>query len=215
VSLFVTFEGPDGAGKSTQTSLVAELLQNAGYQVVMTREPGGTPLGERIRSVLLEPGECAIVPRAEALLMSAARAQHVSDVIKPALDKGAIVLCDRFTDSTLAYQGAGRGLPIPELEQLQQFAVGSLSPDLTILLDISAKSGIRRRFDSGVPLNRLDQDDLAFHDRVREWYVQAAGDDPGRWVVFDATRDPDELAQLIAETIVSRINSAGANRKGE
>jgi dTMP kinase len=215
VSLFVTFEGPDGAGKSTQVSLTASRLENAGCQIVVTREPGGTPLGERVRSVLLDPGESPMVPRAEALLMTAARAQHVSEVIEPALNRGAIVLCDRFVDSTLAYQGAGRGLPIEELRSLQTFAIDALQPDLTILLDIPARAGIERRLTSGAPMNRLDQDEIAFHERVREWYVEAARSDPGRWLSFDARRDPDELADEIAESIVARLRDTGANRKRE
>lgn len=219
MSLFVTFEGPDGAGKSTQVRLVAERLRSLGDKVVVTREPGGTPLGERVRSVLLDPGDCAIVPRAEALLMTAARAQHVEAVIRPALANGAIVLCDRFVDSTLAYQGAGRGLATAELELLQTFAVGALAPDLTVLLDLPAESGIRRRHDSGAPLNRLDQDELAFHERVREWYVQAARDDPTRWCVLDALDGPDQIAgeitQLITQYRRERSVDTGANRMSE
>jgi dTMP kinase len=219
VSLFVTIEGPDGAGKSTQAGLVAELLRSEGQDVVVTREPGGTQLGERIRSVLLEPGEYAIAPRAEALLMTAARSQHVVEVILPALSGGAIVLCDRFVDSTLAYQGAGREIPLSELRALQAFAVRELHPDLTILLDLPAESGIRRRQDSGSPLNRLDQDDLAFHQRVREWYVQEAENDPERWIVLDATRAPDDLAREVARVISGRIHqsdrNADANRMSE
>lgn len=204
MSLFVSFEGPDGAGKSTQIRLVADRLSHAGYEIVETREPGGTPLGERVRSVLLDPGDHAIVPRAEALLMTAARAQHVEAVIRPALERGAIVLCDRFFDSTLAYQGAGRGLPETELWRLQEFALQNCRPDLTILLDLSSEEGIRRRQSSGTPLNRLDQDNSTFHERVRAWYVQAALQDPVRWEVFDARRSEQELASEIVETISKR-----------
>jgi dTMP kinase len=216
VSLFVSFEGPDGAGKSTQVKLVSERLQQANFEILVTREPGGTPLGERVRSVLLDPGDCAIVPRAEALLMTAARAQHVDDVIRPALRRGVIVLCDRFIDSTLAYQGAGRGLPEPDLMQIQEFAIQGCGPDLTVLLDLPSDEGIRRRETSGTPLNRLDQDTAAFHERVRTWYVQAALHDPKRWVRFDARRDADELATEITALITHRhqIHEAdtGANR---
>jgi dTMP kinase len=219
VSVFVSFEGPDGAGKSTQVRLVAQILQQAGLAVVCTREPGGTPLGERVRSMLLDPGECAIVPRAEALLMTAARAQHVHDVIIPAINDGAIVLCDRYIDSTLAYQGAGRGLPVSELTALQHFATGLLQPDITFLLDLDPESGIMRRHDSGTPLNRLDQDDLAFHRRVREWYVQAAVQEPDRWVTVDASLPEHEIATRIGETILERRRAeqenAEANRTGE
>jgi dTMP kinase len=215
VSLFVTFEGPDGAGKSTQISLVAARLQNAGLDIVATREPGGTPLGERVRSVLLDPGESPMVPRAEALLMTAARSQHVAEVIRPGIERGSVVLCDRFVDSTLAYQGAGRGLPLNELKSLQSFAIGDVVPDLTVLLDIPADVGIERRISSGAPMNRLDQDELAFHERVREWYVQAARSEPGRWHMFDARRDAEELAEEITESILARLCDAGANRTHE
>lgn len=202
MSLFVTIEGPDGAGKSTQARLIAEYLRGFGHDVVVTREPGGTALGERIRSVLLGSNDCAIVPRAEALLMTAARAQHVSDVIEPALRNGQIVLCDRFADSTLAYQGAGRGLPPDELEQLQQFAIDDLRPDLTVLLDLPVSSGLARREKSGVPLNRLDLDEIDFHERVRAWYLEAARRDPDRWLVLDAETDPDELAAMIGQRVL-------------
>jgi dTMP kinase len=215
VSSFVTFEGPDGAGKTTQISLVESKLRNAGYSVVVTREPGGTPLGERVRSVLLDPGDYAIVPRAEALLMTAARAQHVADVIQPALINGSIVLCDRFIDSTLAYQGAGRGLPVDELKNLQRFAINALLPDLTVLLDLPADAGIQRRESSGSPLNRLDQDEISFHERVREWYVQAAINEPDRWILLDAQQPPDVLAEMITESIVERCRVKSANRKSE
>ena len=210
MSLFVSFEGPDGAGKSTQLRLVSEHLLEAGYDVVVTREPGGTLLGERVRSVLLDPGDHAIVPRAEALLMSAARAQHVAEVIVPALERGALVLCDRFVDSTLAYQGAGRGLPERELSSVQEFTVQGCSPDLTILLDLPSEEGLRRRQASGTPMNRLDQDTSTFHERVRAWYVQAALDDPERWVTFDARRSESELANEIASTIKERHRLANA-----
>jgi dTMP kinase len=217
VSLFVTFEGPDGSGKSTQIQRVSERLKRENYEVVVTREPGGTTIGERIRDVLLTQGECAIVPRAEALLMSAARVQHVSEVVLPSLRRGAIVLCDRFVDSTLAYQGAGRGISIGELRELQRFTVDDLSPDLTILLDIDAETGIERKFNSGDPLNRLDQDSVTFHQRVRAWYVQAAEHEPERWVKIDARRNPaaitDEIVMRIIERIASRHEHDAGDRK--
>jgi dTMP kinase len=205
VSMFVTFEGPEGAGKSTQVQLVAEHLRQLGYDVLATREPGGTQLGERIRNVLLASNDYAIVPRAEALLMTAARAQHVADVIHPALQNGQIVLCDRFIDSTLAYQGAGRGLPIDELELLQAFAVDALRPDLTVLLDLPVSIGLTRRRQSGAPMNRLDRDDAEFHERVRTWYVQAARQDPDRWLVLDAQQSPADLSALIGRRVLEIV----------
>ncbi len=216
MSLFVTFEGPDGAGKSTQTRLVSEALHHAGYRVAVTREPGGTALGERIRELLLGPEPYAIVPQAEALLMTADRAQHVREVIRPALDDGAIVLCDRFSDSTLAYQGAGRNLSVQELEKLQRFAIDDCRPDLTILLDLPADEGLRRRERSTSPLNRLDRDELSFHERVRDWYVAAAADEPERWKVFDALMPPEELSNEIVSQILARVSGAesGSRRDG-
>lgn len=219
MSLFVTFEGPDGAGKSTQISLVASRLRGTGVATVSTREPGGTPLGEGVRSLLLDPGDRAIVPRAEALLMTAARAQHVAEVIRPALANEQVVLCDRFVDSTLAYQGAGRGLAISELIELQSFATGNLVPDLTILMDITAEAGLERRRASGTPMNRLDQDTLAFHERVREWYVQEAQHQRDRWMLFDAGRDQNDLADEITQAVLARLEAVtshrDANRKYE
>jgi dTMP kinase len=203
----VTFEGPDGAGKTTQLELLAESLREAGYDVVVTREPGGTDLGERIRALLLESGAGDMVPQAEALLMTAARAQHVAGVIRPALAAGKIVLCDRFVDSTLAYQGAGRGLSIDELEQLQVFATGNLTPDLTVLLDLPARAGLSRRRGSGAPLNRLDLDEVEFHERVRAWYVESAKRNPDRWVTVDAEQPREVIARIIEKCVLDMAPS--------
>jgi dTMP kinase len=210
VSLFVTFEGPEGAGKSTQVQMVANLLRDSGNAVLETREPGGTALGERIRDLLLAQNDYEIAPRTEALLMTAARAQHVTDVITPALSNGQIVLCDRFIDSTLAYQGAGRGLPVDELISLQSFAVGSIRPDLSVLLDLPVAIGIERRRQSGTPLNRLDQDEVAFHERVRTWYVRSAQEDPARWLVLDAQQQPEVLCRQIGDRVLEMIASGTA-----
>jgi dTMP kinase len=205
VSLFVTFEGPEGSGKSTQVRLVASLLTTAGHNVVETREPGGTSLGERIRDLLLDPNNSTITPVTEALLMTAARSQHVADVLRPAICRSQIILCDRYTDSTLAYQGAGRGLSIAELEELQDFAIGGIRPHLTVLLDIPVETGLSRRELSGTPLNRLDLDERAFHERVRSWYLHAARQEPDRWLVLDARKAQDELAGLICQRIIELI----------
>ncbi|GAP62495.1 dTMP kinase [Ardenticatena maritima] len=200
--LFITFEGPEGAGKTTVIRAVAEHLRQRGYNVVLTREPGGTPIGDQIRTVLLSPDNNAMHPETELLLFSAARAQHVRERILPALEEGAIVLCDRFADSTLAYQGYGRGLDLPALHAITQFATGGLTPDLTILLDIDPAQGLARRRAAsaqGAEWNRIDNDELALHQRVREGYLRLAAENPERWVVVDASAPVDDvIAQVIA-----------------
>ncbi|RME09180.1 MAG: dTMP kinase [Ardenticatenia bacterium] len=200
--LFITFEGPEGAGKTTVIRAVAEHLRQHGYNVVLTREPGGTPIGDQIRTVLLSPDNHAMHPETELLLFSAARAQHVRERILPALEEGAIVLCDRFADSTLAYQGYGRGLDLPALHTITQFATGGLTPDLTILLDIDPAQGLARRRAAsaqGAEWNRIDNDELALHQRVREGYLRLAAENPERWVVVDASAPVDDvIAQVIA-----------------
>ncbi|CAN5677725.1 dTMP kinase [soil metagenome] len=185
--MFVTFEGPEGSGKTTQVGRLAGRLRSAGRPIVVTREPGGTALGERIRSLLLD---CDLVPAAEteAYLMTAARAEHVRQVIRPALARGDWVLCDRYVDSTLAYQGAGRGIDIAALRSLQDLATGGLSPDVTILLDIDVIEGLRRRSTLG-DVNRIDQESVSFHQRVAAWYREEARNDLAeRWLVVNANQ---------------------------
>ncbi len=199
MSWFITFEGPEGAGKTTQCSLLAARLREAGYSLLVTREPGGTPLGETIREWLLA-GE-ALRPETEALLFTAARAEHVWDRIRPALARGTIVLCDRYVDSTLAYQGAGRGLDEGWLRELHRVATGDLWPDLTILLDVPVEVGLARRRAAATAITRLDQEELAFHQRVRDWYHAAAQRDPQRWRVVDATLPPTAVADVVWTTV--------------
>ncbi|MDQ4098988.1 MAG: dTMP kinase, partial [Chloroflexota bacterium] len=162
--------------------------------VVLTREPGGTPLGEEIRTLLLRRDGYTTVPVAEALLMTAARAEHVADVIRPALADGAIVICDRFVDSTFAYQGHGRGLPLKPLEGMQRFATCGLTPDLRILLDLPVEVGLARRSAERDSVNRIDAADLEFHERVREGFLARAAADPSGWTVIDATQLADAVA---------------------
>jgi dTMP kinase len=204
VSLFVTFEGPEGAGKSTQVSRVAAELAAHGIEVCATREPGGTRIGDQIRKILLDPAEDAIVPETEALLLMAARAQHVATVVVPALHRDCLVLCDRYFDSTLAYQGAGRGIDEQRLESLQAFAAGSLRPDVTVLLDVPVDVGFQRRSESGEPLSRFDRDRREFHERVRSWYLHRAATEPDRWVVFDAMQPAEQLTAEISAAILQR-----------
>ncbi|ACZ38385.1 dTMP kinase [Sphaerobacter thermophilus] len=208
MSLFVTFEGPEGAGKSTQIRRLASELEARGYSVVATREPGGTAIGEAIRQILLAPEHSAMLPETEALLNTAARAQHVAEVIQPALAAGKIVLCDRFVDSTLVYQGAGRGLPTSDLLALQRFATRGLWPDLTLLLDLPVEVGQARRRASGEPLSRFDADALGFHERVRTGFLALARDDPARWRIIDAAQSEEAVAREVLAVVLERLPPA-------
>ena len=189
---FITLEGPDGAGKSTQARLLVAAIEKANVRAVLTREPGGTRIGEDIRSVLLGPDSYAMLASTEALLMSAARAQHVGEVVKPALARGEWVVSDRYVDSTLAYQGGGRGLSMEALRQVQTFATGGLLPDLTFLLDLPVEVGLSRRLGSAGETNRLDQESHDFHAAVRERFLALAAAELERWIVLDAAK-PEQL----------------------
>lgn len=198
--LFITFEGIEGSGKTTQILRLADNLRRRGGDIVVTREPGGCPIADAVRRILLDPANTALVPRAELLLYAAARAQHVEEVIAPALRAGRIVLCDRFTDATLAYQGFGRGLDRELIDTLNRLAAGSLSPDLTLLLDMPAEDGLRRaRFrnaEGDDSEGRFEREALPFHRRVREGYLAlAAGRE--RFRIIDACGSEDEVAARI------------------
>ncbi len=196
--LFLTFEGPEGAGKTTQIARLENALADLGHTVTRTREPGGDAVGERVRDLLLHSGTPGSVgAEAELLLFAAARAQNVASVVRPALAAGRVVLCDRFTDSTLAYQGAGRGLPADVIAMLNAFATGGLVPDRTFLLDLPPALGLARQ--RATEQDRLDREDLAFHERVRESFLVIAAREPGRVIVLDAARAPDAVfADLLA-----------------
>lgn len=185
--LFITLEGPEGSGKTTQAALLHEWLLAEGYTVLRTREPGGTRIGERIRDVLHDPAHTEMAAQAEILLYSAARAQLVAEVIRPALAAGQLVLCDRYFDSTYAYQGYGRGLPLDVLREITRFATGGLLPDVTLYLDVLPEVGLQRRVQGGGEINRLDREALAFHERVRAGYLELARQEPARWVQVDAS----------------------------
>lgn len=187
--MFITFEGPDGAGKTTQIALLSKRLASDGWEVVTTREPGGTRVGALIRDLLLDSGH-AVSATTEAYLMTADRAEHVRQVIRPALDRGAVVISDRYLDSTLAYQGGGRGLDRGDLLSLQNLATQGLRPDMTLLLDLPVHTGLDRKL-VGKSGNRMDHESIDFHQRVAETYRALARDEPSRWQIIDATKPVD------------------------
>lgn len=197
--VFVSFEGGDGAGKSTQSRMLREALEALGREVVLTREPGGTELGRAIRQVLLHGDHVA--PRAEALLFAADRAHHVATLIRPALERGAVVLTDRYLDSSIAYQGVARALSRDEVRDLSLWATEGLLPDLTVLLDVSAEEGRSRR--EGVH-DRLEREDDTFHEAVRQGYLRLAAQDPGRYLILDAGADPLQLHRAVCRELASR-----------
>lgn len=204
--LFITLEGPEGAGKTVLAKRLVAELERRGRVVVSTREPGGTRLGERLRAILLEHGADAssagVDPRADALLFNAARAQLVAEVIRPALGRGEVVVCARFADSTLAYQGYGAGLPISELRAIAAAATGGLAPDLTILLDVPPEIGLGRK--SGASRNRFESSfDLAFHQRVRAGFLALAQGEPERFRVIDSARHIDAVTPDVIEAVLS------------
>lgn len=203
--MFITFEGPEGSGKTTQIQLLTRYLQDQGYSVIATREPGGTPIGDQIRACLHDVANTAMLPAAELLLYSASRAQLVGELIRPALSVGKIILCDRYADSTLAYQGYGRGLNLAYLHQITRFATGGLQPDLTLLLDVDVEAGLARRQRGGQEMNRLDRETVAFHQRVRQGYFHLAQADPARWVVINADRPPQLVQAEIQQVVRGRI----------
>jgi dTMP kinase len=207
--IFITFEGPEGSGKSTQVKLLSEYLLAQNYPVVTTREPGGTPIGDEIRAVLMGLKNTSMRPRTELLLFQASRAQLVEEVINPHLKRGDLILCDRYADSTLAYQGYGYQLfPIEKLRTLIAFATGGLTPDLTLLLDVDAKLGLQRRMEHG-EWTRMDAYDCAFHQRVRQGYLEMATAEPDRWVVIDASLPPDSVQEQIRKAVMNWLMKAG------
>ena len=210
--MFVTFEGPEGSGKSTQITLLCQALTERGYGVLQTREPGGTPIAEQIRTVLHDTANTAMLPSAEALLYSAARAQHVAEKVRPALAEGQIVVSDRYAQSTLAYQGYGHGLDLAALEAITQFATGGLEPDLVIYLDLAIDVGLERKLldwrEGKGELNRMDQQTIAFYHRVREGYLTMARCEPDRWLVIDASLDIGTIHKTILEHVERRLAAA-------
>jgi len=194
LGLFITFEGGEGCGKSTQIKLLLKKLEQLNIPVVLTHEPGGTALGDELRKALKRKRGSSISPRAELFLVAASRAQLVADVIRPALQEGRVVLCDRFTHSTMVYQGYGRGLDFTAIQMVNNMATRNLNPDLIILLDISPEQGLARKQSLK---DRFELEDLSFHRRVREGYVKMATAEPARWLVIDASLPKGKVAEII------------------
>jgi dTMP kinase len=203
---FITVEGSEGVGKSSNLAYIEEYLSNAGINVVRTREPGGTPLGESIRELLLDARQTAMCDDTELLLMFAARAQHLAEVIRPALATGQWVLCDRFTDATYAYQGGGRSVPMERIRALEDWVQGELRPDHTLLLDMPVGAGLERAGNRSQP-DRFEQEQHAFFERVRETYLTRAQTEPGRIHVIDASPALDKVQAQIA-TVLQQIVSS-------
>jgi len=203
---FVTLEGPEGGGKSTQAQRLTDHLKNRGQDVLFTREPGGTEIGDQIRRIIMSLENKSMSPEAEFLLFSASRAQVVRELIRPHLKRGGVVVCDRFYDSSLAYQGFGHELDLELLQTITGFVTGGLIPDLTLLLDLTSELGLERRKQDG-RWNRLDDYDLAFHERVRAGYLQLADAEPERWVRIDAAHTEDEIQSQIRAAVDLRITS--------
>ena len=203
---FITFEGIEGSGKSSQITLLTDHLRSKKRTVTLTREPGGTPIGDQVRKILLDPGNKALDPSAELLLYAASRAQHLKEVIRPALESGAIVLCDRFSDATLAYQGYGRGLDLTMIHALDRLVTAGMRPDLTVLLDVEAAVGLARargrNNQQGLEAEaRFENEALAFHERVRQGYLALAREAPDRMKIVDAALPPLRVQEKIRDLV--------------
>lgn len=203
--MFITFEGPEGSGKTSHVIPLAEWLSEQGYTVFVTREPGGTSIGEQIRAILHDLQNVDMHPRTETLLYQAARAQVVEQVIRPKLDEGYLVLCDRYADSTLAYQGYGHQQDLEQVRALVHYATAGLKPDLTFLLDVEVEVGLRRKRKRGLEWNRLDAFEVDFHRRVRQGYLQMAHQEPERWIVVDASCAWEVVQQVLRDHLRRRL----------
>lgn len=208
--IFITMEGPEGAGKTTITQMLGKALQQEGYQVLLTREPGGVPISEQIREVILNKDNTAMDSRTEALLYAAARRQHLVEVVMPELERGGIVLCDRFIDSSLAYQGHARGLDIEEVYNINKFAIGDMMPDATLFFDIDPEEGLRRIQSNGErEVNRLDLEALDFHKKVCEGYQFIINRWKERFIIVDAGRSIDEVFEETKAGLLGFLAKAG------
>lgn len=218
--LFVTFEGVEGSGKSTQIRILNDVLRLRGYETVLTREPGGTAIGEQIREILLNTAHKGMTPLCELFLYASARAEHVGEIIRPALTAGKIVLCDRFTDATVAYQGYGRGFSVELIQKTNDLATESLRPDLTFLLDCPAEEGLKRVAErkalKKAADDRFEEEPLEFHQRIRDGYLAITKEGKNRFVIVDASQDVEAVHQKITQEILSRLskNPSESLRKG-
>jgi dTMP kinase len=210
--LFLTLEGPEGSGKSTHAPRLAEYLRSLGRDVLLTREPGGTSIGDQIRSILNDHANAAMQPRAESLLFCASRAQLVSQMIRPHLEQGGTVVCDRFSDSSIAYQGYGHGLDRTVLLSICNFATGGLQPHLTLLLDLPVEIGLTRRRHGPGDWNRLDALEVEFHRKVRQGYLELARQEPSRWIRIDAEKEEEEVWLQILKAVESRLGAGKGKR---
>ncbi|HCS39909.1 MAG TPA: dTMP kinase [Anaerolineaceae bacterium] len=205
--MFITLEGPEGSGKSMQICELADFVRQRGFEVFTTREPGGTFIGDQIREVIMRMDNTMMHPNTEILLFCAARAQIVTEVIRPNLEKGMVVISDRYGDSTLAYQGYGHGLDRKILKEILKFATSGLQPDLTLLLDVDVDEGLNRKIKGGSEWNRLDAQKVEFHRRVRNGYLEMAKEEPERWRVINASFDPQKVQNDIREVISAKLES--------
>lgn len=204
--MFITFEGSEGSGKSTQIQLLAEFLRERGIKVTTTREPGGTRIGEQVRACLHDVSNKEMTAPAEVLLYSASRSQLVEQIIRPALAKDHVVLSDRYADSTIAYQGFGRNLDLDTLFRITQFATGGLIPDLTLFLDVDIRNGLERRSSGGGEMNRMDLQAIAFYEKVRDGYLQLASKESERWKIIDANRSVNLIQKGVREVVLERLD---------
>ncbi len=202
---FLVLEGGEGGGKSTQAALVVQWLGEQGHSVLQTRQPGGTPVGSRLREILLDPATGALDPRTESLVYAADKAEHVATVIAPALARGEVVVCDRYVDSTLAYQGAGRAIDATELARVAAWATGDLRPHLTVVLDVDPEVGLVRAGRAGDGHDRIEAEPLEFHRRVRQHFLDLAAERPAEYLVVDADRDPHDVHADIRAAIEARL----------
>ena len=204
--MFITLEGPEGSGKTTAVEAAVKALQEKGYEIVRTREPGGTPIAEQIRNVILDKANTRMDPRTEALLYAASRRQHLVEKVWPALKEGKIVICDRYLDSSLAYQGGARGLGVDEVLNVNLFATENTWPDLTLLFDIKPEVGLARiASNASREVNRLDLEKLEFHNKVRDTFLALAKKYPDRYVIIDASQSREEVAKATLEAIMNRL----------
>ena len=204
--MFITLEGPEGSGKTTAVEAAVKKLQEMGYEIVRTREPGGTPIAEQIRNVILDKENTKMDPRTEALLYAASRRQHLVEKVWPALKEGKIVICDRYLDSSLAYQGGARGLGVDNILNVNMFATENTFPDLTLLFDITPEEGLKRiSANANREVNRLDLEKLEFHHKVRNTFLELAKKYPERFVIIDASKSREEVAKATLEAILSKL----------